>query len=63
MLSESYLDIWLRRALEEIPKLPLGMRERARTSLQADELIHSPQQSKYTQNQPTGRITEASKGQ
>lgn len=33
------------------------------TSLQADELIHSPQQSKYTQNQPTGRITVASKGQ
>lgn len=34
-----------------------------REPLQADELIHSPQQSKYTQNHRDGRrITMASKG-
>ena len=50
MLSENYLDSRLQRALEKIPKLPLGMREMAVTLCrpQSSYTVHSNQDTHKT---------------
>lgn len=62
MLSESYWTSGCGEHLKRLQSFPWAWGRQLRTSLPANELIHSPQQSKYTQNHPTGRITMASEG-